>query len=253
MASLAQSRGREKRFGRVFVLPWRHAIVRCRCRGPTRPIGAFRAARRASAARSAGVRRGAVLAPHWFWLPLAVVAAGGRWRPGVPPYDRVLCRLAADRRHHAGDDAGRLIGPAAFQPTIARGEGGASWVSRCSACFASASIRTCSIPASRSWRCSLVGLAHGLHPGSDAGRQPALAARLGGAVRIRVQPPAAGLGAGDHPHHRLDSAAVGGRRRVRSTSPASGPCSSTAAASGWPGWAIRRSSPVSASPRSMPA
>ena len=31
---------------------------------------------------------GAVLAPPWFWLPLAIVAIAGDRRPGIPPHRR---------------------------------------------------------------------------------------------------------------------------------------------------------------------
>ena len=195
---------------------------------------------------------GAVLAPAWFWLPLAIVAVAGDRRPGVPPHRRVLRRLAADRRRHAGDDAGRLVGPGAYQSTIA------------------------AVKAAELVLALLCVLRYGPQPGRVQPRP-----RVPGDVRRRAgawaaptshrrtacarcwdrsrpspsrsadcRPAGAGRWSAPRPGSRWS---VGGRRGgARPGRPASG-VRRQPAASGWRAWAIPPSSPGSASPRSMPA
>ncbi len=146
-----------------------------------------------------------------------VLAAAGRrrrcrgWHSGVPPHHRILRGLAADRRCRAGDGAGRPCRPRRICGHDRGGE-----VGRARAGTAvRAALRPCARRVQPGPR--LPGDVRGgggarAAPRPDADGQPALAAGLGRAVRIRVQPAVARLGRGDDTRDGLGSAAFRGWR-----------------------------------------
>ena len=148
---------------------------------------------------------------------LVLAAAGGarglrRHDPGLPLHRPVLRHLAAARRRHAGDDPGRPARAVGVPKHDRHREG----------------VRLCPRRAVRDALRLLCGLFQSQPrlpgnvprrlrawspPRADAGGQPALAAGLRRAVRIRVQPPVTELVPDDHPSDGLDPAAVRGGRR----------------------------------------
>ena len=145
-----------------------------------------------------------------------VLAAAGRCRldrcrhPGVPPH-RALCRLAADRRRHARDDAERHRRPRRLPDHHRGGEGGGDSVWRC--CASSATALPGPVQSGPGFLAMfVVGVAHGLYP--DLHQADSLRSLLGSVAPFafafsRLSPR---LGPGDDARHRLDSAGVRGRR-----------------------------------------
>ncbi len=160
----------------------------------------------------AATAAGTVLAPLWFWLPLAVLAVCAVTILAYRYTVHILRHLAAARRRHAGDDPGRPARAVGVPKHDRHRE----------------RVRLCARRAVRDALRLLCGLFQSQPrlpgnvpvrlcawspPRADAGGQPALTAGLRGAVRIRVQPPVTGLVPDDHPSDGLDPAAVRGGRR----------------------------------------
>ena len=210
-ASLADPSPRKSRSVRISCCHGRHGDPTADALVRRRPIGAAPVLLAICGAFGLAAA-GAVLAPPWFWVPLAVVAVSGGRRPGVPPHRRRLRRLADDRRRHAGDDAGRHRRPGGLPGHDRRGEGGGAWPR--------AAVHPPLRPLPRRVQ-SRPGVPGDVHRRAGAwaasrphaGGQPALAAGIGGALRICIQPTVARLGPGDGARHRLDPAGVRGRRR----------------------------------------
>ena len=107
---------------------------------------------------------GAVLAPAWFWVPLAIVAIAA---VGVLAFRHIVAVCVAWLMIAGATlemTLGDIVGPGAYQTHDRRGEGGRAWCSRCCASSATGSTPDVFNPGLAFLAMFIAGLAHGLHP-----------------------------------------------------------------------------------------
>ena len=176
-------------------------------------------------------------AAAWFWMPLAIAAVAG---VGVLAFRHTIAalrRLAADRRRHAGDDAGRPRRPRRVPGHDRGGEGGGAGPGAAVHPALRALARRVQ---SRPRVPGDVRRRAGAWPAPRSDAWPTACARCSARWR-RLPSRSAGCrptGAAPWSARRPGSRwSPWLRRRGARRSPACVRCSSTAAASGWPGWA----------------